>query len=295
VPGVTVISPRRRFPKRLGGLRLVAMSLRSIVQDCDTLWVNDPTTGCFLSGRSGVSYDVTDDWRSAQLSGGEMHRLIRAEGVLAERAHTVVCSDDLRRRWRQRYGVDAVVVKNAVDVSAIKHARRRDLGADGPHIGYVGTLHDERIDVKLVLETADTMKSGRLHLVGPDSLSDAARSALVSHHRISLHGSVPAPEVPSWLASFDVLICPHVVSSFTLSLDAIKAYEYLATRRPIVATPTSGFQDLQAPGLVVAHNDFAAAVITSSLEKGDFHREVPDWADRAQEFALALAGAGSDG
>ena len=46
------------------------------------------------------------------------------------------------------------------------------------------------------------------------------------------------------MASADVLVCPHRVDSFTLSLDAIKSFEYVASGRPVVATPTSGFQAL---------------------------------------------------
>jgi teichuronic acid biosynthesis glycosyltransferase TuaH len=292
VPGVTVISPRRVIPKRLGGLRVLARSLkREVAQQCDTLWVNDPTTGAFLTPHSNVVYDVTDDWRTSRLTLRERRRLVAAEDVLALQARTVVCSEELRGRWKKRYGIDAVIVKNAVDVEAIREAQPRDLGAEGPHIGYVGTLHDERLNVSLVLNTADSMSAGRLHLVGPDSLSAATRAALSSHPRISLHGSVPASEVPSWLVAFDVLISPHLVTPFTLSLDAIKAYEYLATSQPVVATPTSGFQDLDFPGLVVTAIRFPDAVLEAARQRDSFIREVPDWDDRARQFAAALGGA----
>jgi teichuronic acid biosynthesis glycosyltransferase TuaH len=146
-----------------------------------------------------------------------------------------------------------------------------------------------------VLNTADAMPAGRLHLVGPDSLSAATRSSLSSHPRITLHGSVPASDVPSWLVAFDVLICPHVVTPFTLSLDAIKAYEYLATSLPVVATPTSGFQELEAPGLVVTSINFANAVCQAAVRSESFEREVPAWDDRARQFAIALVGADSRG
>jgi teichuronic acid biosynthesis glycosyltransferase TuaH len=296
VDGVTVVSPRRRIPKRLGGLRLLAGNLRrDVVQHCDTLWVNDPTTGAYLSGHGQITYDVTDDWRTAILSPRERNRLVAAEDVLAARAITVVCSEELRSRWKQRYEVEAVVVKNAGNVGLIHAARPRDLGTGGPHVGYVGTLHDERLDVRLVLETADAMSVGRLHLVGPDCLTSATRVALSGHRRITLHGSVPAGEVPAWLVAFDVLICPHLVSPFTLSLDAIKAYEYLATSRPVVATPTSGFQVIAAPGLIVTADGFAAAVGQSAERHESFHREVADWDDRTREFANALLGNNSRG
>jgi teichuronic acid biosynthesis glycosyltransferase TuaH len=296
VPGVTVVSPRRRIPKRLGGLRAVALSLRlRVTRHCDALWINDPDTGVWLSRHRRAIYDVTDDWRFARATPREVRRLIAAEDLLAKRARTIVCSQELQRRWKSRYGVDAVVVRNGADVAAINAAKPCHLGSDGPHIGYVGTLHQSRIDIDLVLRTAEMMRGGTLHLVGPDSLTDAGRSRLRANPRIMLHGSVPASEVPNWLVAFDVLICPHVVTEFTRSLDAIKAYEYLATTNPVVATPTSGFQEMTMTGLyVVEKNEFPSAVLRALQRKESFRREVPDWDDQARRFATALADLASD-
>ena len=127
--------------------------------------------------------------------------------------------------------------------------------------------------------------------MGPDCLTEGERSRLTSHPRITLHGSVPAPEVPSWLVAFDVLICPHMVTEFTLSLDAIKAYEYLATARPVVATPTSGFQELSAPGLYVSKDEFPDAVRQAAARNDSFRRDMADWDDRARQFAAVILGA----
>lgn len=105
VPGVTVVTPRGRIPKRLGGLRVVATSLKlKVTRHCDTLWINDPTIGVWLSRHGSVVYDVTDDWRSAKFTPREVRRLIAAEDLLAVRARTIVCSEELRRRWKSRSG-----------------------------------------------------------------------------------------------------------------------------------------------------------------------------------------------
>jgi teichuronic acid biosynthesis glycosyltransferase TuaH len=297
VPGVTVHSPRRRIPKRLGGLRVAAFFLkRRVTRRCDTLWINDPTTGAWLSRHDRVVYDVTDDWRTAEFTKRELRRLIAAEDRLAEHAQTVVCSEELQRRWKSRYEVESVIVGNAVDGAAIRSALPRDLSGSGPHIGYIGTLHEARLDTELVLRTADVMHSGRLHLVGPDCLTESARSRLRSHPRITLYGSVPASEVPSWLVAFDVLICPHIVNEFTLSLDAIKAYEYLVTPRSVVATATSGFQTLSVAGLsVVGAAEFPDAVQRAIECKDSFRRDMPGWDDRAREFADAITDTHSRG
>lgn len=212
---------------------------------------------------------------------------MRAERRLAHSARTVVCSEDLRDRWRDRYGVEAAVVPNAVDVALIRRAQLIPLGP-GPNVGYIGTLHDDRLDTRVVLRTADALSDGLVHLVGPDCLSEASRLVLLAHPRVRIHGAVPSEDVPSWLVSFDALICPHRVTAFTLSLDAIKAHEYLATTRPVIATPTSGFQRLEAPGLTVTELDFPDAVIAAIKGGREFRRSVVDWNTRVTQFAAAL-------
>jgi glycosyltransferase involved in cell wall biosynthesis len=260
-----------------------------VVRQCDTLWINDANVGAWLVNQGRATYDVTDDWRSMDFTSRELHRLIAAEDLLATRARTIVCSEELGRRWNVRYGVESSVVRNASDSAAIRSARPRHLGVDQPHLGYVGTLHESRLDIDLLLQIADAIVPGRVHLVGPDNLTERGRARLTAHPNITLHGTVPAFEVPSWLVAFDVLICPHVVTEFTRSLDAIKAYEYLATARPVVATPSSGFQELEAPGLYVGSDDFVAAVCRAAVQKETFRRDVPNWDDRAREFAAALS------
>ena len=93
----------------------------------------------------------------------------------------------------------------------------------------------------------------------------------------------------------DVLVAPHVVNDFTLSLDAIKAYEYAATGRPIVATPTSGFDRLAEVGAQIAGGDEFLRLTQEALRHPERHRTRPvpgsDWDDRAGEFAVLLENA----
>lgn len=92
----------------------------------------------------------------------------------------------------------------------------------------------------------------------------------------------------------DVLISPRRVTNFTLSLDAIKSYEYLATGKPVVATPTSGFQLLSSPALNVAPaGEFVAVVVAAALSQAEFTPDLSaGWDRRAREFASLLTAAG---
>ena len=228
-------------------------------------------------------------WPRAQPSA---RRIIAAEDVLARRARTVVCSDVLAQRWleplRHRGAGDPQWRRRGRD--SLGAPTTIGLGA-GPHAVYVGTLHANRLDASLV-EALAAKWPGTVHLVGPDYLEPEVQARL-DVLGVRRPGSIPSSDVPSWLVSADVLICPHRVDEFTLSLDAIKSHEYLATDCPIVATPSSGFQSLDAPGLVVAAgDDFVDAVISAPGAPVAERTVAVDWADRAAEF---LATAVADG
>jgi teichuronic acid biosynthesis glycosyltransferase TuaH len=295
--GIRVVSPPRLIPARLGGLRAVARWLqRRWLGEIDLLWINHAALGQWLLGAAPAWYDVTDDWRVARLGDAAVRRQVAAEDVLADRVPTVVCSRELRQRWHERYGVDAVVVRNAVDLDAMRAAEPLVLKSRGPHVGYVGTLHDERLDVELLIELARSSRIGTLHLVGPDHLDGRSRRRLTEAPGLVLHPPVASAEVPSILKAMDVLVLPHAVTPFTLSLDAIKAFEYLATDRPVVATPTSGFQGMAAgsavPGLRVAERRVFVQAVEAALDGGAIRemRTVPHWGERARELAASVWG-----
>ena len=290
--GVTVVVPPLHVAPRFGGILLSALWLRQHwLGQADLLWVNNAPLGRWLLGGRPAVYDVTDDWRESVMGWASRRRLIKAEGLLARRARTVVCSPVLASRWHARYGVTAAVIPNAVDASLVRDAQPRELEGPGPHGAYVGTLHEDRLDVELVIRLASSGILGTLHLVGPDHLDPARRAQLQATGNVRIHGPVPRDDVPSWLQAMDVLLLPHVVSPFTLALDAIKAHEYLATQKPIVATPTSGFQGMEGvEGVTVVGPDRYLAAVQEGLRSGPVAhlRPVVEWAARAAEFGDVL-------
>lgn len=294
-PGITAVRPVLRLPKRAGGLALLGGTLRRrLLGQIDVLWINDPVLGVHcLQPKLPAVHDVTDDWREFNAPGRIRRRLVRAEDRLATRASTVVCSDVLRQRWADRYGVDAKVIHNGVDTAAWSAVVPQLLEGAPPHVGYIGTLHEERLDVSLLASLARCPDVGTLHLVGPDVLAPKARARLVAEAKVRFTPAVHTDQVPAWTTAMDLLVSPHAVTPFTLSLDAIKSYEYMASGRPVVATPTSGFQHLTEWGVTLAEPaDFVGAVGDALRARARTEARDPqalDWALRAQEFAAQLA------
>jgi teichuronic acid biosynthesis glycosyltransferase TuaH len=296
--GIRVVTPHLVLPRYRGGVELLARELRTrFLRDADALWINNALVGmhCLRSGLPSL-YDVTDDWRTAHLTELDRARLIAAENALAGSVKTTVCSEVLRDRWFERYGVRAPVIHNGVDAHAHAAAQPIPLPGRWPHVVYVGTLHHERLDLDLLSLMGHTDAVGTIHLVGPDHLDSRARRRLERTSHFEFHGPVPHTEVPAWMASADVLVCPHRVDPFTLSLDAIKSFEYVASGRPVVATPTSGFQALaEYEGVhVVDSASFVGTVAALARDRtptivgrGREH----DWSIRAQEFASQLSSA----
>lgn len=292
MPGVRVVAPATRLPRSLGGLRRAGRALRrEYLGDVDLLWVNDPALGVYcLADAVPTVYDVTDDWRTAGFPARIVRRIVSAEDRLAGNTRTVVCSLVLQDRWGERYGVRPPVVHNGVDAALWRGAEARPLPGPGPHVGYVGTLHEHRLDLDLVVGLAEAKEVGTLHLVGPNHLPGPVTARLERLPRLRVHGPVPAGEVPSWMLAMDLLVSPHRVSSFTLSLDAIKAYEYAAAGRPVVATPTSGFFPRDR-AVVVGPERFVAACCEALSRQNDAERAAvqpalddASWERRARQF-----------
>jgi len=253
--------PAKWLPRALGPLADallragVRRALRRVGATEDVLWINDPGWAHAVRRHRGPSlYDITDDWLAADRAPRELARLQRNEELLFQRCEAVVvCSPGLLRRKRaQRSGI--VVIPNAVDVERYRqpHPRPADLPAS-PTALYVGTLHEDRLDVDVTTATARALReiSGTLVFVGPDALSPSNRARLLGEPNITLLGARPRDLVPAYLQHADVLVVPHVVDDFTESLDPIKLYEYLAVTRPIVATAVAGFREESGPGRAV--------------------------------------------
>jgi glycosyltransferase involved in cell wall biosynthesis len=275
-----------------GQVRAVA---RALGFQRPTLWLNDVTYAPLIHETGWPTvYDVTDDWLLAPASGREIDRLRRLDRLaLRDAAEVVVCSPDLERtRGAER---PVTLIRNAVDVEHFRRPRERpDDLPPAPVAVYVGTLHDSRLDVELVVELARTFDELSIALVGPDSLSQNAHGSLAAEANVKLLGSRPYGDVPAYLQHADVIVVPHHVDAFTESLDPIKAYECLAVGRPVVATPVAGFREL-GDSLEVAGREGFVTAVRRALAGGvgaAQAAEIPSWDERAAAFAAVLARAG---
>ncbi|GAA5212234.1 glycosyltransferase [Microbacterium kyungheense] len=296
---LTLHQPDKLLPRVLGPAadaslrRSVRRVIRRLGLSEPALWVNDPSWAGFVerSDRPAL-YDMTDDWLAAHRTAREHHRITINEDTLMARCRAVVvCSAGLQRsRSRQR---EVVLIPNAVDVERYRVTRSRPADMPGgPTATYIGTLHEDRLDVELLVRTADALGTeGRILLVGPNSLAEANTERLRSHPRIVMLGARPWTDIPAYLQHSEVLLVPHLVNAFTESLDPLKLYEYRAVGRPVVSTAVAGFRDVGAGVAAVSGAVFPSAVAAATYAHlpTQQYDGIPDWADRVAEFADVLA------
>jgi glycosyltransferase involved in cell wall biosynthesis len=292
--------PLKPLPRGFGGtadasLRAqVRVACRILGFARPTLWINDVTYAPLIRATGWPAvYDVTDDWLFAPASARELDRLRRLDELaLRDAAEVVVCSADLARSRGASRRV--TLISNAVDVEHFRRKTQRPADLPrSPVAVYVGSLHDSRLDVELVVELAHAIDGLTVALVGPDSLTRSARASLTAAS-VRLLGPRPYAAVPAYLQHADVIVVPHRVDAFTESLDPIKAYECLAVARPVVTTPVAGFREHADSFSVVGRNAFVEAV-RAALPGGlaaPSERRIPSWDERAEAFAAVLRRAG---
>jgi glycosyltransferase involved in cell wall biosynthesis len=286
------VLPRRAGPIADSLLRVeVAAAARLMGFSRPTLWINDVTYAPLIAAKGWPSvYDVTDDWLHAPFHPREIRRLRTLDKLALETAdEVVVCSRSLAStRGAQR---EVALIPNGLDIEHFRRARARppDLPAS-PVAVYVGSLHESRIDVGLVVEMARVMPHLSVALVGPNSLRAESRRSLNANPNVFLLGPRSYADVPGYLQHADVVVVPHRVSSFTDSLDPIKAYECVAVGTPTVATPVAGFRELNGVVTVASSDSFTAAVESTLSTRAPLARTCPvgTWEERTREFQEIL-------
>lgn len=205
------------------------------------LWVTHPTQlDCVeLFTADLVCYDCVDNWpdfldgkRSQEIREKEIHLLSRVDLV-------IVTSRALQKRM-QKHTENVHLVPNGVEVEHFSSTILDDLpipadiqGLQKPLIGYVGTVAIW-LDFDLILYAAQKRENYNFVFVGPLGGINTAKYNHIKN--LYFLNSRPYQVLPNYIKHMDVMILPFKVNELTESVDPIKAYEYLAAGKQVVAT-----------------------------------------------------------
>lgn len=201
-------------------------------------------------------FDWSDDFREFTSNEAEKKEVDRlCEHFIRSSQLVLTVNNNLEERAR-KINPNSHVIANATNYFAFEQAvgsevpeplRRFD--PHRPLIGYVGWLNSLRLDAELIEYLACSKPSWEFVYLGPKSDPNPLGSRVHELKNVHILEAVPYPQMIRYLKAFSCCILPNRLNAHTRGNDPLKLYDYLASGKPVVSTPTAGtegYKDLIA-------------------------------------------------
>jgi len=210
--------------------------------EISVLWIGHPRFAYFVDifKRSLVCYDCMDNWAEFSYA-PRVKELIQSQEVyLISKAHIVFTSSLFLFERIQKNKKEVYLIPNGVDIEHFSKAVRYHLPTPQdiedlkkPLIGYIGAVA-EWLDLELITFLAEKRRDYNFVFIGPIESAGISNSLRLSN--VYFLGFKPYESLPAYLQHIDIFILPFKIGRLSQSVDPVKAYEYLAAGREIVAT-----------------------------------------------------------
>ena len=203
------------------------------------VWSFQPTDTALQIARelrsSALVYDCVANF--AQMPGAPKN-ISQMEGDWLDAADLVLVDSVYLREKHAKRRPDVLQVPPGVDYDLFNQAySATNSGTEIRRICFFGGMVSHWFDFDLMEGLADA--GFEISLIGYTD----SRHHLFSHPNVRYTPVVSQQKLPELLKSTDALLIPYKVNEFTRGVFPTKAYECLATGKPVVATPLPDLQD----------------------------------------------------
>jgi len=221
------------------------------------LWLYTPMAAPFVDviNPALLIYDVMDELAAFKGAAAELKEKDRA---LLQKADVVFTGGLSLYRARAPHAKNIHLFPSGVEIDHFAQAASREHFArpadlpSGPQpiLGYFGVI-DERMDLPLLAQLAQTHPTWQLVLIGPIVKIDPA--TLPQAANLHYLGMKDYQQLPAYLAHFDVALVPFEINDATRYLSPTKTLEYLAAHKPVVSTPIHDIVELYGDYVRIGH------------------------------------------
>ena len=240
-----------------------------------------------------VVYDCMDDHAGFSTN---CETMLEAEDrTIAGSDLVVVTADVLETKVRAK-ARRTTLIRNACEYEHFSATAAAAVeNKEHPTIGFYGAIADW-FDADLVANLAELRPGWKFELIGSTLTGDTSR--LEKLPNVALLGEKPYAELPRLVADWDCFIIPFKRIPLTEATNPVKAYEMLATGKPLVAVNLPELRPMAREGLLSIANDaggFARAIDLALTEDDDCRRDrrrafaaQNTWSDRCDAFDTAV-------
>lgn len=202
-------------------------------------------------------------------------RMIDQEHDLLTSADLVVVTSEFLEKQARQHNSNVLQVRNGCEYEHF--ATAGETQNERPVIGYYGAIADW-FDSDLVADLAERRSDWDFVLVGSTFSADTRRLSKLPN--VSLPGEKHYSEIPDWVNEFDVVIIPFKRTALTEATNPVKAYEILASGKPLISVPIPEVASL-APLVRLASNaeEFENEIVAALGE------DAPKFVEERRAFA----------
>lgn len=191
--------------------------------------------------------------------------LFKAKTDMHENVHVFPSSID-----KEHFQVARFIVQQPADQQYIPH----------PRLGFFGVI-DERLDLELIGEVAESKPDWHIILIGPVVKID--QNLLPRHPNIHYLGSKHYNELPNYISGWDISLIPFALNESTKYISPTKTPEYLAAAKPVISTAIA---DVVEPygrlGLVHIVNNANELIEHAEIEFNKKNKS--EWLERVDKY-----------
>ena len=253
-----------RTCNRMSVTRTVRAAMEDMGMTAPILLATVPNAADYLGafGESLVVYYCVDDF--TLWPGMNQPEMVRAmEEAMLDRADLVVTTSTALQQSRARGQTTPKILTHGVD---IEHFSRRPsccpaeiANISKPILGFYGLI-DQRLDSDLVCALLAKRPEWQWVFIGNSLIPLDTLKKFPNFHHVE---AVDYARLPDFAASFAAAFLPYRVNAQTASINPLKLREYIATGKPVIATPLPEAINL-APAVTIASD---AASFVACIER----------------------------
>lgn len=204
-------------------------------------------------------------------------------------ADSVFCTSTQIKKTLSLFRDDVTIINHGSQAGQIEEAPvPTSLHDNKVNCVYAGNMSMAYLDCDLIIACVTSFPDISFHFFGGFTEGDPFRAKLLDNKNATLHGKIPAHELPAMLASADILMVTYQKEHFNDQSNPHKVMEYMMSGTVCVSTFTEEYKDrpdlIEMTSQIGDHDDYLALFEKVATDLPRYN--APERRSARRDFAL---------